>query len=101
MKRVVSVISSSRISRGRNSNGKIRNRAIFFPNAKEFEWRFSKLALIKTSIASLISADCRHICNQNNHRIDAADANAGTNATRFWAIPAAALAKADVKSWGP
>lgn len=81
--------------------GKFVTVRFFFPNAKEFEWRFLKLALIKTSIASLISADCRHICNQNNHRIDAADANAGTNATRFRAIPAAAVAKADVKSWGP
>lgn len=38
----------------------------------------------KTSIASLILAVCRH--NQNNRRcLDAADANAGTNATRFLA----------------
>lgn len=58
----------------------------FDPNADEFEWRSSKLSFIKPSIASLILADCCHVSYQNNRRnLDAADANAGTNATRLLA----------------
>lgn len=108
MKRVVSVISSSRISRGRNSNGKTANSepCDFYPNADEFEWCFSSINKISISknlhrfldFWPIAVTFAIKIIAEN---LDAADANAGTNGTRFLAISAATGAKADVKSWGP